>query len=202
MLVGFSGAAGSGKTTLVDLVAQKLRDHGYSVGVVREVAREVFKEFEERYGVKSLNELRSTELYLDFQIRILREQVSAEDRLLREHDIVLCDRTIYDNLMYTLIWCSGSAALETYRFVFEQCAKNRKYTIIFLCEPINDDVDDGFRTPDIDYRELQEWLLKLLLPNYSYLPVMPIEQRVSLVRKTIEILYEIERGDSKCHVRS
>ncbi len=53
MLIGFAGASGSGKTTLVNAIAEKI-----DCGVVREVARDVFEEWKQRYGFESLAEIR------------------------------------------------------------------------------------------------------------------------------------------------
>jgi len=161
LLVGFSGAAGSGKTTLAREVAKRLKERGYSVAVVEEIAR----------------------------IAIFVEQLNAEDRARKEAEIVLCDRTVYDNLMYTLLWCDVRT-IAMYCNQFVRNVGDRRYDVIFLCEWIDGDVDDGFRTPDIDYRETQEWLLKMLLPDYIYLPVMPMEERVEVAYRAVESLYE------------
>jgi len=189
LLVGFSGAAGSGKTTLAREVAKRLKERGYSVAVVEEIARKVFEEFREKYGVRSLNELRESGMYPAFQFAIFVEQLNAEDRARKEAEIVLCDRTVYDNLMYTLLWCDVRT-IAMYCNQFVRNVGDRRYDVIFLCEWIDGDVDDGFRTPDIDYRETQEWLLKMLLPDYIYLPVMPMEERVEVAYRAVESLYE------------
>ncbi len=102
MVVGFSGASGSGKTTLVNAAAKRLRREGYNVGVVEEVAREVFKKYSELYGYGSLMEIRHSERVIGFQTDILVLQAEMECRAVKEYEIVLTDRTIYDNLFFTI----------------------------------------------------------------------------------------------------
>ena len=53
MLIGFSGSLGSGKTTLVNAIAEKI-----NCGVVREAARDIFEKWKHRYGFESLAEIR------------------------------------------------------------------------------------------------------------------------------------------------
>ena len=52
MLIGFAGSSGSGKTALVNAIAEKIK-----CGVVREVARDIFNDWKHRYGFESLAEL-------------------------------------------------------------------------------------------------------------------------------------------------
>ncbi len=78
MLIGFAGASGSGKTMLVNAIAEKI-----NCGVVREVARDVFEEWKHRYGFESLAEIR---MYspTKFQLEVFREQVKMRGGKLRE----------------------------------------------------------------------------------------------------------------------
>lgn len=183
MLIGFSGPSGSGKTTLVNMVAERLRQKGYDVGVVQEVVREVFESYKDAYGVESLDEIRNSDILLDFQFEILVKQKAKEEAALNVYDIVLADRTIYDNLLYTLLWSTPAEAegLKAYLRTFNRADGNgRRYKLIFLCEPVNGPVDDGFRTPDLRYRKVQFEVIKRLLPHYHFLPVLEPEKRAEL----------------------
>ena len=78
MLIGFSGSLGSGKTTLVNAIAEKI-----NCEVVREAARDIFEEWKHRYGFESLAEIR---MYCTtkFQLEVFREQVKMRVGKLRE----------------------------------------------------------------------------------------------------------------------
>ena len=193
MLIGFSGPSGSGKTTLVNMVVERLRDKGYDVGVVEEVARKVFEEYRQDYGFNSLDEIRDSPYILNFQWSILWEQIVSENIELEKHDIVLTDRTIYDNLFFTLFWRPHMEGvydlLETYMTGFNMAENNgRRYRLIFLCEPVDGNVDDGFRTPDLTYRRVQFEVIKRLLPDYHLLPVFKPEIRAGIAAGIIEKL--------------
>jgi len=90
-LIGFTGSVSSGKTMLVNAIAEKI-----DCGVVREVARDVFNDWRQRYGFESLAE---TKMYSpnQFQLEVFQEAGKEEDDELEKHEIVLTDRTIYDN---------------------------------------------------------------------------------------------------------
>ena len=176
MLIGFAGASGSGKTTLVDAIARKV-----NCGVVREVARDVFEEWKHRYGFESLAEIR---MYspTKFQLEVFREQVKREDEELASHDIVLTDRTIYDNFFFAIFYHDDVSLLNRYFKEFRKRELERKYDLLFVCQAVNADVDDGFRTADIAYRELQEFVIARLVPYRTlYVPAIPVDRRVDLV---------------------
>ena len=177
MLIGFSGASSSGKTTLVNAIAEKLN---YDCGVVKEVAREVFENWKQRYGFESLAEIR---MYSPtrFQLEVFREQIRRENEELEKHDIVLTERTIYDNLFFTLFYHDDARLLNTYLKEFKKRELERKYDLLFLCHAVNP-VDDGFRTPDVAYQEIQEFIIKRLIPYRTLpIPAIPVDKRVSLV---------------------
>jgi len=189
VIVGFSGPSGSGKTTLVRELKKRLEEEEVSVGVVEEVARKVFVKYSERYGFESLNELRKSDVLMDFQLEIFKTQVSLEDELEEKYDVVLCDRTIYDNLFFTIpaIYSDKRGLLDEYIEAFLERDRQRKYTLIFFCHPISGNVDDGFRTPELSYRKFQGELIRRMIPydirtdsRFVYLPELSVEERVSI----------------------
>ena len=180
MLIGFAGSSGSGKTTLVNAIAEKI-----NCGVVTEVARDVFNDWK-RYGFESLAEIR---MYspTKFQLEVFREQVRREDEELANHDIVLTDRTIYDNFFFTLFYHDDVSLLNRYLKEFMKRELERRYDLLFFCQTVNADIDDGFRTPDLAYRELQEFVIRRLVPYRTlYVPAIPVDRRVNLVLSHIE----------------
>lgn len=191
MLVGFAGASGSGKTTLVNECARRLKKLGYNVGVVNEVVREVFKEFQEAYGFNSLMEIRNSDMLLEFQKSCLIRQILKEDEAVRKHDIVLTDRTVYDNIFYTLFWQKGDIeGMKEYITLSDVVRMRDRYDLIFLCEPIDDNVDDGFRTVDVTYREVQHAIISMILPKFIYVPAWKgLNGRVDFVlNKILEVI--------------
>lgn len=187
MLIGFSGASGSGKTTLVNALARTLKSQGYDVGIVQEVVRKTFIGWQHKYA--SLNELRQSDEITRFQIEILLNQWEAEVRALKNHQIVLTDRTIYDNLFFTLLWHNKDFQnLDRYLKIFQHIEsvkrtggiegemEDREYDIIFLCPPLHHvDVNDGFRTyDDIHYRSMQFAGLKILIPDRIRKSTVPV----------------------------
>lgn len=191
MLVGFAGASGSGKTTLVNECARRLKKLGYNVGVVNEVVREVFKEFQEAYGFNSLMEIRNSDMLLEFQKSCLIRQILKEDEAVREHDIVLTDRTVYDNIFYTLFWQKGDIeGMKEYITLSDVVRMRDRYDLIFLCELIDDNVDDGFRTVDVTYREVQHAIISMILPKFIYVPAWKgLKGRVDFVlNKILEVI--------------
>ena len=176
MLIGFSGSVGSGKTTLVNAIAEKI-----NCGVVREVTRDVFEEWRQRYGFESLAEIR---MYspTKFQFEVFREQIRREDEELASHDIVITDRTIYDNFFFTIFYHDDINLLNRYLKEFRRRELERRYDLLFVCQAVNADVNDDFRTPDLAYRELQEFVIKRLVPYRAlYVPAIPVDRRVDLV---------------------
>jgi nicotinamide riboside kinase len=165
-VVGFSGPSGAGKTTLVnDLLRLLLRGFNLKVKVIPEIARMVFQEWEVK-GFNSLGDIREMDP-INFQIEVLKKQVNAEFRASRNPklDIVLVDRTIYDNLFFTICFNGRDwKGLEEYLRLFKLAERFVRYDLIFFCKALNRDVDDGFRTPDLEYRGFQEFVIRRLIP--------------------------------------
>ena len=179
MLIGFC-SSGSGKTALVNAIAEKI-----NCGVVREVARDIFNDWKHRYGFESLAEIR---MYspTKFQLEVFREQVKREEEELASHDIVITDRTIYDNLFFAIFYHDDISLLNRYFKEFRKRELERRYDLLFVCQAVNC-VDDGFRTADIAYRELQEFVIRRLVPYKTlYVPAIPVDRRVDLVLNHIK----------------
>ncbi len=138
LIVGFSGAPGSGKTTLVKRLREELLLEGYDVCIVKEAVHDIFERWKGKdKGFRSLEEIRCSDRALEFQLEVLREQVTREDRAAEKHEVVLIDRTVYDNLFYALFYPGTPKSLrwfEEYVETFERVCSARMYDIIFLCE--------------------------------------------------------------------
>lgn len=205
--IGFSGAAGAGKTTIVDRLAEILEANGYAVGKIKNVARDVLEMFKEQKNIQSLNELRMKPLYMEFQRNILKTirlrynllretgVIDTDERgnpVLKNFDIILADRTMYDVLMYTLIYYNPFRDKDKILEVIDMFNYFKSYEInydmIFLCEPLEgEELDDGVRTFDLTISRVQHEILRLLLPEYILIKAKPIEQRLE------EIIYYISK---------
>ena len=174
-LIGFTGSVSSGKTMLVNAIAEKI-----DCGVVREVARDVFNDWRQRYGFESLAE---TKMYSpnQFQLEVFQEAGKEEDDELEKHEIVLTDRTIYDNF-FTIFYHDD--VTNRYLRKFRKRELEGRYTcfyLFFVCKPVKADVDYGFHTPDLAYRKLQEFVITRLVPYITlYVPAIPVDRRVNL----------------------
>ncbi len=205
LLIGFSGASGSGKTTLVNLISEELKKEGHDVVVVDEIVRKVFTDYSKTYGFKSLNEIRKSDRFVEFQFQIFGSQYFTEEILRKEYEVVITDRTIFDSIMYTVFWLDpfkltdeDKSKLQAMLRLVEYTNKWGRYDAIFHCYPLSGDVDDGFRTPDLGYRKIQDALISLLLPcnaKVFVVPEMPLEDRVLFVKKCLERVFGGEKND-------
>ena len=190
MLIGFSGACNSGKTTLANALAEELRKRGYDVELIGEVVREVFKEFQNKYGFKDLRDLRESSYHFRFQFEVLKRQIERENSALDRADIVLSDRTIYDNLFYTIFWNSMDwKILKEYVKLFRSMGE-RRYDLIFFCRPLSVNSKDGFRDYDLNYVEIQDLVIRLLADreNVVDVPEADLNERVTFCLKNLEKL--------------
>lgn len=196
MIIGLSGASGSGKTTLTNALAGELRRRGYNVGVVKEVVRNVFPRYREKYGFKSLPELRKSPVVTQFQLEVFREQVRQEDEADRRYELVITDRTIYDNLFFTLFYHDSNYELLEQYIEELKVLESKRYQLIFLCSPLHENVDDGFRTTDLYYRNLQQFVIRRLIPPEIPVHVVPSfsEPKNRAIRKRVEYCMRVLRG--------
>lgn len=200
IIIGFDGASGGGKTTTVKEAAKVLRREGYSVGVVTEVVREVFEEFREQYDFKNLSEIRASSELAEFQRECLSRQYYLENYMLERYEVVLSDRTLFGNEFFTLFYCKDSAALNSYIRMLRDYIKLRKLyfgkvydaVVIFPPLPESINVDDGFRTSDLNYREVQTYVIGQLASsevNRIYeLKTFDLRERVEFIRDLVDYL--------------
>ncbi len=140
MLISFSGAQSTGKTTLLKHLQERNKD----ISFVPEVTRLVKK----KYNLP-INEAGSDIT----QLMIMGEHMINAFSL---HENAILDRCSLDGLVYTHWLCDSRAVnLQTYSYaqtVFNHTVK--KYDVIFYTSP-NDVpiIDDGERSIDTKFRE-------------------------------------------------
>ena len=189
MLVGFAGASCTGKTTLVNAVYEKLKKQRYNVAMLKEVARWVFEQYFSSY--KSLDELREDkDAYYRFQKYVYGGQIQLENELLYQYDIVLTDRTVFDNLLYTITYCDVRDIFKLFKTL--PAFGRERYDIIFLCMPVNaESCRDTFRSQnDVGLREYHTYLLYNWFKGWKNVAMLSgkitLEERVYNVIKTIQ----------------
>jgi len=193
MLIGFSGACNSGKTTLANALAEELRKKGYNVELVGEVVRDVFQMFQRTYGFRDLKELRESQHHFRFQLEVLKTQIERENSALNRAEIVLSDRTIYDNLFYTIFWNSMDwKTLKEYVNIFRSLGE-RRYDLIFFCKPLSNNSKDGFRDYDLSYVEIQDLAIRLLVDreNVVDVPDDSLENRILFCLEKLEEILKV-----------
>lgn len=177
LLVGLSGPACSGKSTL----ARRLGSWPGWVAV-EEVAQEVFREGFARYG--TLDDLRrDPDGYLGFQLAYLWHHLEREDEALATGMNVVTDRTVFDCLMYSRLYLP-----EGHLRIFEEAFRRApvRYDLIVLCAPVPPR-EDGFRAvadlrdPAGQLDELAGILSGCWKGEILLLPSLPVEQREAAV---------------------
>jgi hypothetical protein len=152
--VAFCGASGTGKSTLMRYVAEKLSLPTNPVGS-RSVAKEMG--FESPYDVDKAGKR------AEFQKRLIVQKMLWEE----DHESFVTDRTTFDNLVYTMLH-DIRAVTEDY---FEESIRGMyRYTHVVYC-PVKafcDPGDDAARIKDLTYHRLYDDALWGLLYRHVY----------------------------------
>lgn len=119
-LIGFMGTGGVGKTTIMNTICDTYPDN-FMRGP--SVARSVFAS----HGIKSEDEVAQIPLMQMRQITydMLRAKMKADQELheqaYQENKIVICDRTIYDQIAYQLYYCGADITEARFRITMAEC---------------------------------------------------------------------------------
>lgn len=152
--IGFSGASGTGKSTLMNFVADKLGLPTNPVGS-RSVARDMG--FDSPYDVDKAGKRG------EFQSRLLLQKMLWEE----EHDDFVTDRTPFDNLVYTMLHDVRTVTDEYFK---ETVRGVYRYTHIIYC-PVSafcDPGDDAARVKDLTYHRVYDYALWGMLDRLVY----------------------------------
>ncbi len=151
--IAFTGASGTGKTTLAKYLAESLALEVNPIGS-RSVAKAMG--FDSPYDVDAAGK-RS-----EFQRRLLEEKRAWEN----EHDSFVTDRTTIDNLAYTALHNVESIYEETIASVLDGF---ERYTHVFFC-PIDSFCspgDDPARVSSLAYHRIYEAQIQGLINHAS-----------------------------------
>ena len=131
--IGLISTHGTGKTTLVYEVASEFKKRGFNVGIVSEVVREAIEE-----GIPINNETT-----LDAQLHILLRHMAKELKAtIKGHDVVICDRSVFDNLIYL------ERKFGRQQFIFDlviNYAKQSPYSALYKIPLVGELEEDGVR---------------------------------------------------------
>jgi len=156
--IGFSGAACSGKTTLVRELADVF-SKDYKVKTITDVARK------SSMGL-SLDEIRSSSTLLyQYEKNILGNYILELENIgYKEYDLILTDRTFLDILLYVVTYMDYFSLI---RFVneFEHMLNQQTayFDMTFIVSPLDMPILDTFRSSDdvalqdFHYNLLKTW---------------------------------------------
>lgn len=137
--IALIGTHGSGKTTYSYQLANEYKLQGKSVKIVQEVARSC---------PFPLNEKMSKEACLWIYLEHARKELEA----LKNHDVVICDRSVIDSFIYALSMNCYEKDLDLYFQSAEEGMKS--YEQIIYIEPSGvNPFADGFRSTDLNFQE-------------------------------------------------
>jgi len=176
---------GTGKTTLCFEVAAELKKRGLKVKVFSEIAAAAYEQ-----GIP-INENTT----LPAQMYILMQHITEELRAsIRNYQVVVCDRSVFDNLVYMERRCGGNAFIRDF---LQGYAEKFPYDVIYKLPMVGELMADGIREAqnkefqtDI-YARLNK-LLEDLGISHRTLPAPVSELRKEwadlIVRETLEAL--------------
>ncbi|MCK9369329.1 ATP-binding protein [Candidatus Dojkabacteria bacterium] len=136
-IIAFSGTHGTGKSSSAYRLASKLKDNGYNIVLVDELARECPLKINKDAGELT-------------QFWIIAAQQKREIELMDKYEYVISDRSVFDTLAYAV-------TLELFKY--SDISTIQKYTQnyykhIFVLDPkgFNFQVADGVRDMDPNFR--------------------------------------------------
>lgn len=182
--IGFTGTGGTGKTTTAKALAKEL-----GLTFQPSVSRSVF----ERHGITEADQRNMT---AEENLKLQLEIFEARRWQLREKPFGVYDRTLLDQLVYTL-YRGGPAVSEVlYRNLCEDVLSDlTRHVVVFYC-PMTTFAGsaDGFREDGFGYRltiDLMNQAMQKLIANedtiITLLPVMSVQERVSRIKKHLEV---------------
>jgi len=124
---------GTGKTTLCYEVAAELKKRGLKVKVFSEIAASAFEQ-----GIP-INESTT----LPAQMYIMMQHITEELRgTLRHYQVVVCDRSVFDNLVYLERRCGENKMLRDFLKAY---AETFPYDVIYKLPMVGELMEDGIR---------------------------------------------------------
>ena len=176
---------GTGKTTLCYEVAAALKKRGLKVKVFSEIAATACEQ-----GIP-INQ----DTTLPAQLYILMQHITEELRgTLRNYQVVVCDRSVFDNLAYLERRCGSNPFIRDF---LQGYAAQFPYDVIYKLPMVGELMDDGIRDAksvefQADIYERLNTLLEDMKVEHRTLPPPTTELRKEwadlIVKETLEAL--------------
>lgn len=172
MIISFTGAQSTGKTTLLNLIRDKNYDFNYVDEVTRRIKREYNLPINESGG-----DITQSMIMADHIANVYKKG---------DHDVTVLDRCAVDGVVYTQwLYNNGQvekATLDHAKLMFEMLIE--EYDAIFITSPIDVElVDDGERSTNIEFREDIQSLFDMYI---GHLMVDNKDKNVFVVAGTVE----------------
>ncbi len=148
-LIAVTGTHGAGKTTLTYILAAYYKSKGMNVKLVQEVARNCPFPINEK-------------MTFETALWIYHEHSKKELEAQKDHDVVICDRTFFDSLIYAKYFNIKGVSFDIHDKI--------RYDQIFFVRPHGTIQDDGFRSTD------EKFQLDIDLLFYNQLKEIPHKQ--------------------------
>lgn len=139
---------GTGKTTLCFEVAALLKKLGLKVKVFSEIATQAFEQ-----GIP-INEKTTLPAQMFIMMQHIAEELRAD---IREYQVVICDRSVYDNLVYMERRCGRQDFVRSF---IRDYAEKFPYDAIYKLPLVGELVDDGIR--DVENQQFQKDIYDML----------------------------------------
>jgi dephospho-CoA kinase len=172
MIISFTGAQSTGKTTLLNLI----RDKNYEFNYVDEVTRRIKREYNLPIN-EGGGDITQSMIMADHIANVYRKG---------DHDVTVLDRCAVDGVVYTQwLYNNGQvkkATLDHAKLIFEMLIE--EYDAIFITSPVDVElVDDGERSTNIEFREDIQSLFDMYI---GHLMVDNKDENVFVVAGTVE----------------
>ena len=172
MIISFTGAQSTGKTTLLNLIRDKNYDFNYVDEVTRRIKREYNLPINESGG-----DITQSMIMADHIANVYKKG---------DHDVTVLDRCAVDGVVYTQwLYNNGQvkkATLDHAKLIFEMLIE--EYDAIFITSPVDVElVDDGERSTNIEFREDIQSLFNMYI---GHLMVDNKDENVFVVAGTVE----------------
>jgi len=183
MIFGFSGAELTGKTELVNHLADALNEIGYRTVIVPDTSKQVLLE----WGMDYTEVAKDTQLLFEYFREVIKRCLYYTHKYLsdRDIDIILSDRTPFDYMVYAMLAKKiGFLAQVVSRFNFDDII----YDALFLLSPVPE-INVKYPTEDVIGQWHINQVMQEMLPVDYYVPPLPVDKRVKHV---LNILTEDE----------
>lgn len=178
MKVALVGAHGSGKSTIISAVYSELKKRNIRVNMSQEVAREsLFLAAKENTPKK--------------QMDLFGRQISMEMTCSRNCDMLLCDRSVFDILMYTRLFFPNDEEAKSYAKSMEKFCEDYKksYSQFFVTTKMYSptQTQDDIRPSEHSLQEQADIQLRRTLDEFEIKYILlgknPVEEIVNILSK-------------------